>query len=570
MEALRGDSFRNRRGLRKKRSRVHNFIAGVGLRPRLLCAFFLVSLIPLILLFCAQYQTVKRNTLHLIEMNLAQVVEGQQRRLNLELQRLLEQLKLVTSRTQMRISLSAYSQTGEQHHLEMLTRIMNDTLLSMEHFVGIWIRDPDGDLVSGVFHSSSDVSPSLVPPVLKTAVEQLQLRWGEEDFPAIWVSGPLYLADENIGSIHLLVTIADIYAVLEDFRCIEFGRETALLLPATHQQVKVLAPPCPDHVDDNQGFYDLLESTDLYSAVMVSRGDPVPVYYHGQLMMVRQLQYGFGDVLVHGSPTVLADIFWSQMRYLLLMTLISLILVLSSAFALTRMIVRPVRELIKATSIMHYGSTDVRIKERFWGEFAELTRSFNRAMRMLSRRTRELNREIEARRRSQEKLIDLANTDTLTGLVNRRFFMEKLRETLSSPGRERQPAALLYLDLDDFKPINDRMGHEAGDLVLQVVAGRIRHLLREGDMAARLGGDEFALLLMKSASHNLDPDMVAKRVEEQLTLPMTIKDQVISVGCSIGTVRLSPGDDPQDVINRADHEMYRVKHRKRGIVASIT
>jgi diguanylate cyclase (GGDEF)-like protein len=564
MDTSRKDSYQLRRELLKKRSRVRKFIAGIGLRPRLLFAFFLVSVIPLILLFCAQYQTAKRNTLHLIEMNMAEVVEGQQRRLNLELQRLLGQLKLVTSRTQMRISLSAYSQTGEQHHLELLNRIMNDTLLSMEHFVGMWIRDPADDLVTGVFDRNSAVLPSLIPPVLKPAGELLQLHWQEGALPYIWVSGPLYLADENIGSIHLLVTIADICSVLEDFRCKEFGRDTALLLPAANQQVKVLTAACIDHFEDHQAFYRLLESTALYNALIANRGDPLPAYHHGQLAMVRQLEYGFGDVLVHGSPAVLADIFWNQMRYLLLMALLALALVLLMAFALTRMIVRPVRELIKVTSIMHYGSTDVRIKARFWGEFAELTRSFNRAMRMLSRRTRELNREIEARRRSQEKLIDLANTDTLTGLVNRRFFMEKLRETLSSPGRERQPAALLYLDLDDFKPINDRMGHEAGDLVLQVVAGRIRHLLREGDIAARLGGDEFALLLMKSSSHNLDPDIVARRAEEQLRLPMTIKDEVISVGCSIGTVRLSPGDDPQEVLNRADHKMYQVKHARRA------
>lgn len=568
MDAPRENIYQQRRVLRQKRTRFEKFTAAIGLRPRLLSAFFLVSLIPLILLSSVQYHTTKRNTLDLIEVSMAQLVEGQQRHLNLELQRLLEQLNLVTSRTQLLTSLKAYSQTRDSDQLELLNRILNDTLLSMEHFVGIWVRDPDDVLVTGVFDRDSDVLPSWVPPVLKTAVEKLQLHWGEGELPSIWVSGPLYRADENIGSLHLLVSMADIYAVLKDFGCKELGRKTALLLPAANQQVKVLAPDCPDHFEDHQGFYHFLESTDLYSAA-VNRGDPVTAYHRGQITMVRQLNHGFGDVFVHGSPTFLVDIFWSQIRYLVLMTLLSLVLVLSMAFALTQMIVRPVRELIKATAIMHYGSTDVRIKERFWGEFAELTRSFNRAMRMLSRRTRELNREIEARRRSQEKLIDLANTDTLTGLINRRFFMEKLRETLSSPGRERQPAALLYLDLDDFKPINDRMGHEAGDLVLQVVAGRIRHLLREGDMAARLGGDEFALLLMKSTSHILDPGVVAKRVEEQITLPMTIKDQVISVGCSIGAVRLFPGDVPQDVLNRADQKMYRVKHKKRGTVASI-
>ena len=563
MGTARNDRLQRRIRLQKLRCRVLDFWSGVGLRPRLIGAFLLVSLIPLVFLFSAQYQIAKHNTLHLIESSLVQIAEGQQRRLNLELQRLVEQLKLVSSRTQLRISFRDYNQTEEQHHLELLTRIINDALVSMEHFVGIWIRNPDDDLVTKVYNQDSYDLFSLTPPVLQTDKEQIQLYWGEEELPYIWVSGPLFLEDEKIGSIHLLVAITDIYAVLEDFRCKDSGRETALLLPDADQQTKVLAPDCPDGFVDYQAFYRLLESTDLYNAVVLGRSDPVPAYHHGQISMVRQLDYGFGDVFVHGSPTFQVDIFWSQMRYLMLMTLFAMVLVVSMSFVLTRMIMRPVRVLTKATSIMHYGSTNVRIKERFWGEFAELTHSFNRAIRMLSRRTRELNREVEARRRSQEKLVDLANTDTLTGLINRRYFMEKFREVLSLPFRDRQPAALLYIDLDDFKPINDSMGHEAGDLVLQVVAGRIRHLLREGDFAARMGGDEFVLLLMKNGAHPLDPEVIVKRVEEQLTMPMTIKNQVISVGCSIGAVRLSPGDDPYVALNQADQEMYRIKNLHR-------
>jgi len=557
------DRFQRRLRLQKLRCRVLDFWSGVGLRPRLIAAFLLVSLIPLVILFFAQYQISKRNTLHQIESSLIQIAEGQHRRINLELQRLLEQLKLVSSRTQLRISLRAYNQSGEHPHIELLNRIIGDALASMEHFIGIWIRNPDDDLVTGVFNKDPDRLCALNPPVQQADDEQLQLQWVEEDDPCIWVSAPLYLEDENIGSIHLLVTMTDIAAVLEDFRSDQSGMENVLLLPAENQKIKIFGSSCPVHSEANHAFYRSLESTDLYRALIAGGEDLLPTYHHGQIALARKLSYGFGDVLVHVPPTSVADIFWSQMRYLLLMTLFALTLVIVMAFVLTRMIARPLRALTRATSTLHIGQTDVHIKERFWGEFAELTQSFNRAMHTLSRRTGELNREVEAHRLSQKKLIDLANTDTLTGLVNRRFFMEKLRETLSSPGRESQPAALLYLDLDDFKPINDKMGHEAGDLVLQVVAGRIDHLLREGDMAARLGGDEFALLLMKGSNHHLDPDMVARRVEEQLTMPMTIKNQVITVECSIGIVSLSPGDDPQDALNRADQDMYRVKHLRR-------
>lgn len=563
MNVPRDDSPKHRSGLRKKCSRVHKFIAGIGLRPRLLAAFFLVSLVPLILLFCAQYQIAKRSTLNIFEASLIQVAEVQQRRLNLELQRLPQQLQLVASRTQMRISLDAYNQTHEQEHLDLLTRILTDALLSMDNFVGIWLRNPDDLLVTGVYNEAASVNPTLVPPVLRTDEIQLDLEWTQNNLPYIWVSGLLSLENEPLGSLHILVTMAALYTVLDDFSCGQAGGETVLLLRDANHNMKVVGTLCPVHRDVNRRFYRLLEAGDFYEDLVAKGIALIPAHYHDQIVMVRPLDYALGDVLVHVFTDSLAEVFWFQMRLLLLLSLLSVALVLFMAFGLTRMIAQPLRQLAKATSGLHYGETDVRIRERFWGEFAELARSFNRAMRMLSKRTRELNQEIEARRRSQEKLADLANTDTLTGLINRRFFMERLREILSSPGRERQPAALLYLDLDDFKPINDRMGHGAGDLVLQVVAGRIRHLLREGDMAARLGGDEFALLLMKDGSHHLDPDIVARRVEEQLSMPMTVQNQAVIVGCSVGVVRLSPGDDPEEALNQADQDMYRVKRSRR-------
>ena len=560
MNAPREVSDQNRQRPRKKRSRIRNVIAGIGLRPRLLSAFFLVSLVPLILLFCVQYQVTKRGTLTMIESSLVQVAEVQQRRINHELNRLFQQLQLVASRTQMRISLAAFNQTHEVKHLDLLTQILADARLSMDNFAGIWIRNPEDLLVTGVYDENSLVPPALAPPLLGTGEKRVELEWREDSCPLVWVSGPLLLGEETIGSVHILVTMKTIYAVLDDFPCEKVGGETVLLLRDADDRTRAFGQLCETK---SQEFLRLLESSGLFEASGAAIACERPLYVEDQIVLMRSLDYAFGHVVVHLSTDSLTDAFWYQMRLLLLLLLLAASLILLMVLWLSRLIAQPLRRLTEVTSGLQDGASDVRIRERFWGEFTDLARSFNRAMRMLSKRTGELHQEIEARRRSQQKLVDLANTDTLTGLINRRFFMERLREVLSSPGRERQPAALLYLDLDDFKPINDRLGHEAGDLVLQVVAGRIRHLLREGDMAARLGGDEFALLLMKDGSHHLDPDMVARRVEEQLSMPMTVKNQVVSVGCSVGVVSLSPGDDPEEVLNRADQNMYRAKHARR-------
>ncbi len=563
MNAPREDTCRPRQGLHKKLSRRHKFFNRIGLRPRLLSAFFLVSLVPLLLLFCAQYQITKRSTLDIIEAGLVQVADVQQRRVNLELLRLSQQLQLVASRTQMRISLAAYNQTQKEEHLLLLRRILTDALLSLDNFIGIWIRNPQDLLVTGVHNEDALESLTPVPPVLNSDDIQLELEWAGNDAPHIWMSGPLLVDDDTIGSIHILVGMDVLYAVLEDFSCEYSGGESLLLLRDDNHDLQIAGSLCPTHSDANRSFYDLVTNSSFGDDMADAAGAAMPIHHQEQIVMMRALDHGFGKVVAHVSTNCITEAFWHQMRFLVLLALLAVALVLFLAFRLSRMIAQPLQQLTKVTADLQDGASDGRIKERFWGEFTDLARSFNQAMRMLSKRTGELHEEIEARRRSQQKLVDLANTDTLTGLINRRYFMERLREILSSPGRERQPAALLYLDLDDFKPINDRMGHEAGDLVLQVVAGRIRHLLREGDLAARLGGDEFALLLMKDGSHHLDPDMVARRVEEQLTMPMTIKNQVVIVGCSVGVVQLAPGDDPEGVLNRADQDMYRVKRSRR-------
>ena len=556
-------SCRLSRMQRKKRSRVQKILTGFGLRSRLLFAFYLVSLVPLVVLFFIQYQITKRNTLNIIETNITQVADVQQRRINLEFLRISQQLRLVASRTQMRISLGAYNQTRQKQHLDLIDRILADTISSMDSFLGVWIRDEEGLLVTGVYDNAVIISPGIIPPIMGEKSPQFDLDWLNDSLPHAWVSGVLALEEEVVGSIHMLVSLASLYVILDDFPCDESGGETLLLLHG-NDGMKIVSPLCPSHKEDSRSLYRLLEAGDIYQELVADSQVLTPVRYQDQIVIVRPLDHALGSVVLHVSTDRLAEAFWSQMRLLMLLTLFTAALVMIMSFRLARMIARPLQYLTRIASRLRYGDTDIRITERFWGEFVELTRLFNRAIHMLSRRTGELNREIEARRRSQQKLVDLANTDTLTGLINRRFFMEKLREALSCPARERHPVALLYLDLDEFKPINDRMGHEAGDLVLQIVAGRIRHLLREGDLAARLGGDEFALVLMKNGGQQFDPHTIAQRVEEQLALPMTIKNQVVSVGCSVGVVRLYPGDDPQEVLNRADREMYRTKHARRG------
>ena len=148
-----------------------------------------------------------------------------------------------------------------------------------------------------------------------------------------------------------------------------------------------------------------------------------------------------------------------------------------------------------------------------------------------------------------------ADTDALLDIPNRRGFERELRRSLAYVRRYGASAGLIYLDLDQFKPVNDRHGHAAGDRVLQAVAAALRRSVRESDVVARLGGDEFGVLLWNIG----DAQAAAKARElESAVSALVVTDggAAISVGISAGYTMLSAGDLVADVIARADRAMY--------------
>ncbi|MCY1144326.1 GGDEF domain-containing protein [Actinoplanes sp. Pm04-4] len=149
-----------------------------------------------------------------------------------------------------------------------------------------------------------------------------------------------------------------------------------------------------------------------------------------------------------------------------------------------------------------------------------------------------------------------ASTDQLTGLANRRRFHDRWATALSA---DTGPTALLYLDLDGFKPVNDSHGHEAGDAVLVEVANRINAAVRLTDVVARLGGDEFAVILPQT--DDATAQTVAERILDSLADPF---DNGIRIGVSIGVITATPGATPDTELRRADQAMYAAKHNGRN------
>lgn len=184
-----------------------------------------------------------------------------------------------------------------------------------------------------------------------------------------------------------------------------------------------------------------------------------------------------------------------------------------------------------------------------------------------SRLNRALRREVSERQRLQEDLEHLANTDGLTGLSNRRFFMHQLAGELARRQRYGHPLSLLMLDLDHFKQVNDQWGHGVGDEALRRFADSVQCCLRTQDLAGRLGGEEFAILLPETGENVARP--VAERIRARMEhTPIATTEGHCHVTVSIGVTQAEDSDDLESLLRRADEAMYAAKERGRNRVVS--
>ena len=172
-----------------------------------------------------------------------------------------------------------------------------------------------------------------------------------------------------------------------------------------------------------------------------------------------------------------------------------------------------------------------------------------------------LLQDITEEKRLRDELEQLAFHDPLTELPNRRLFTDRVDRHLRRARRDDgQLGALLFADLDDFKTLNDTLGHQTGDDVLRAVGQRIASCLRPGDVAGRLGGDEFAVLLEDVSDHEA-VRKVAERIRARIVEPLDVVDRLVTPGVSLGITLLTREHDADRALSEADLAMYRGKGR---------
>ncbi len=256
----------------------------------------------------------------------------------------------------------------------------------------------------------------------------------------------------------------------------------------------------------------------------------------------------WGTLFIRLDLDVLYQSMWRSFGAILIASALALMLAFAIIAWLQRIVIRP---LFRLNQLMHAVSDDkdysVRSDDSGRDEIGYLSAGFNQMLE-----------KIDAH---DNKLRKIAHYDNVTGLPNRHYFNQRLEDAIADAAREKEHVGVLFIDLDNFKVINDTLGHNVGDMLLKSVSERIAGTLRGSDCVCRIGGDEFAVILQELPGHS-DAAVVAGKVLNEMAQPMWLGDSEIYVGASIG-IGLYPDDAPDmnALLRCADVAMYYAKSR---------
>lgn len=290
----------------------------------------------------------------------------------------------------------------------------------------------------------------------------------------------------------------------------------------------------------------------VFEARDVATGAPLVAAFVSRGLDVASDEQGLMLGLAQPLAAVLQEVSRPRTEILAIVGLLSTGCVVV-AVLLAGAVTRPINAINLAAGQFAQGQTAARLPLARNDEIGDLARSFQRMQDQISRQMVTL-------RDNREELEHMAQHDPLTGLPNRRMLQERLDQAIARARRNHEHVTLLFVDLDRFKDINDRLGHDTGDYVLRVVAKRMQAVLREIDTLARIGGDEFVVLLDAPSPGPEGIVTVADKIIEQARADIPYGLQALNVGASIGISQYpQDGHTATDLIAAADRAMYQAK-----------
>ncbi|MBL7088207.1 MAG: diguanylate cyclase [Acidovorax sp.] len=433
---------------------------------------------------------------------------------------------------------------------DKLVRVPDDQLQEKSHFPFVFeaLSLPDGEVYVSEFGiNHEDAAQEAAVPVFNMAspvVQGGQLR----GVVVVRVAAAPFLHNFNAAlptpyGFYLSNRWGDFLVHPDAAQTFGFDRGQRILIQESFPQVAALVDGRAEEAVLSQPGTDDEEAR-VFAFVRMPFGNAD----EGRFMVV-----GLSQPLAVVQGEVL-DLGRSILKILLVLSVVGVAL----AAGVSRLVTQPLQVMVKAAQAFSRGQAHGALPVHRGDEVGELARSFQDMEQQISRQLAELNL-------SRDAMAHLAHHDALTGLPNRRMFEQRLTQVLELSRRSGRSCALLFVDLDEFKAINDTRGHAVGDLVLQAVARTIVGAVRQVDTVARLAGDEFTVLCENVDSEEAALQIVTK-LQHAFEPPLDIDGQPLPVRASIG-LSLFPRDaqDARTLMASADAAMYRVKqsHKRR-------
>nr|WP_296340065.1 diguanylate cyclase [uncultured Acidovorax sp.] len=433
---------------------------------------------------------------------------------------------------------------------DKLVRVPDDQLQEKSHFPFVFeaLSLPDGEVYVSEFGiNHEDAAQEAAVPVFNMAspvVQAGQLR----GVVVVRVAAAPFLHNFNAAlptpyGFYLSNRWGDFLVHPDAAQTFGFDRGQRILIQESFPQVAALVDGRAEEAVLSQPGTDDEEAR-VFAFVRMPFGNAE----EGRFMVV-----GLSQPLAVVQGEVL-DLGRSILKILLVLSVVGVAL----AAGVSRLVTQPLQAMVKAAQAFSRGESHGALPVHRGDEVGELARSFQDMEQQISRQLAELNL-------SRDAMAHLAHHDALTGLPNRRMFEQRLGQVLELSRRSGRSCALLFVDLDDFKAINDTRGHAVGDLVLQAVARTIVGAVRQVDTVARLAGDEFTVLCENVDSEEAALQIVTK-LQHAFEPPLDIDGEPLAVRASIG-LSLFPRDaqDARTLMASADAAMYRIKqsHKRR-------
>jgi diguanylate cyclase (GGDEF)-like protein len=336
--------------------------------------------------------------------------------------------------------------------------------------------------------------------------------------------------------------------------------------------------PIKYHTDSAKGLeLDMkqIKTSPMLGALSGESGEGVKLDYRGTSVVAawRYLpELDWGAVVKIDADEVFVPLFLQ--RQLLLETLLGLLLFAGLiAYYFGRQISVPLKGLARTADEVAKGNLNMRADESVPGELGRFARAFNNMAGSLQGFHQTLEKRIEERTRelslANEEIKNLAFYDTLTNLPNRRLLMDRLNHAMATSARSDGYSALLFIDLDNFKNLNDTHGHDMGDMLLQQVTQRLESGIRKGDTVARLGGDEFVVMLEDLSDQPIEAaaqtDTIGEKILAALSEPYQLDKIAHRCTASIGVTLFSGNQQATDeLMKQADIAMYQAKKSGRN------